>query len=550
MSCFFDLYRFNLKTQVPIMKALLLSGFLAIFSLPAYSADWYICDCQTGANPACQPGSDTNTGSIDQPWQSIQQANNQFNTMMAGDSINFCRGGALQLDGALRWVNNQCSAQQPCLIDAYTPLWDSTETQRPILEQLQADTFFDLANGGVPVLQTGYIIRNLHLRGQNNGFGVFLFNNVDDVTLDNLEIENFGVGVFLAGSNACSNSPCDQISERLSLTNSDIHDNTVQGFLGGADGLIVDSNSFYRNGTGQASRLPFLHNVYIANSTSHAATNIRVTNNVLTGSALDANQNCSGASFVAHGVLDNVLVEGNHIYESFGHANPGCWGLAIDNAYGTAEIFSRITIRGNIIENVGNTMLNLGACQNCTIENNVFNQTHNMFTIAMNIATRTDVGGDATLDQITVRNNSVYFGAQTGGTGLHFADEGQLHEVISNAIEFESGSGSACFNYSAPSSRFSDRDFNLCHSNGAEWALSFNNLNNWQTVSGADTNSLDLDPLFDQALQPGAGSAVINAGHPSLSSAYDFLNRARTNGPDIGAYEFISGELIFANSFD
>jgi len=42
---------------------------------------------------------------------------------------------------------------------------------------------------------------------------------------------------------------------------------------------------------------------------------------------------------------NGVTIEGNTIYQAPGTANSGCWGIAVDAGYGSAEIFSKVVIR-------------------------------------------------------------------------------------------------------------------------------------------------------------------------------------------------------------
>jgi len=79
---------------------------------------------------------------------------------------------------------------------------------------------------------------------------------------------------------------------------------------------------------------------------------------------------------------------------------------------------------------------------------------------------------------------------------------------------------------------------------GAEWADGAGDLTAWQAASPFDDNSLTSDagyasptgtpPDLSAASQ---SSAMVDAGHPSQSTAVDITGQARDGQPDIGAYE-------------
>jgi trimeric autotransporter adhesin len=64
-------------------------------------------------------------------------------------------------------------------------------------------------------------------------------------------------------------------------------------------------------------------------------------------------------------------------------------------------------------------------------------------------------------------------------------------------------------------------------------------LNDWQTASMQDTNSLSLDPMFLSAALPQPTNILMNdAGITIATITVDVLGFARGNPPDVGAYEF------------
>ncbi|MCP4898454.1 MAG: hypothetical protein GY906_15880, partial [bacterium] len=157
---------------------------------PSYAADWYFCDCESGADPDCVVGSDSGDGTASVPWQSFEKARTTFGSLAAGDGIRFCRGGAWAISGGTRWVNTSCQADLRCVVGDYTPWWGTGNEGRPLLRRTDGSHGFALEDGGNAEHEEGYLFQNLDLRsttGTGNGF--FLYNDIDDVEIDNVSID-------------------------------------------------------------------------------------------------------------------------------------------------------------------------------------------------------------------------------------------------------------------------------------------------------------------------------------------------------------------------
>ena len=125
---------------------------------------------------------------------------------------------------------------------------------------------------------------------------------------------------------------------------------------------------------------------------------------------------CAGVSFVVHGEHDGLLIEGNLVREDLGAAGGGCWGIAVDTGYGEAELFRNVTIRGNRVINVGNVAIGLNACENCLVENNVVVHEQSFGTRGIAAPNRDRDAADLAMTGVTIRNNSIFIGADAGGT--------------------------------------------------------------------------------------------------------------------------------------
>ncbi|MCA9932622.1 MAG: right-handed parallel beta-helix repeat-containing protein [Ardenticatenaceae bacterium] len=513
---------------------------LALFSHTGTAAPaattYYVCDCQPGADGDCVAGSDANTGtSPSAPWQTYDKARTVFNsTIQAGDEIRFCDGGFFDLGGGnAMWFTQACTAVQPCTVANYTPPWASGNEGLPILSRPIDDHAFDLSNPGDALSSGGFIFQNLDLRcpGCTGAWGFLLYNDVNDLVIDNVRMDGFGIGIHLAGANPCSSSDplCDGQNDHITISNVRITNGDHMGILGGANDLLIENSYFENNGGGTV----FDHNIYVSSGTG-----ITIRNNELYRSSLDGSGSCNGTSLVGHGVMTDLLIEGNVVREDVGKATQACWGIAITPAYGSAEVFTNVTIRGNRVENVGNMAIGTGSCLNCTIENNVIVNQQAFGVTAVSVPAQSPQAGDAISSNLVVRNNSI---AVTTGIAIEVSS-GSGHTIVSNAIQATaSDSNWNCLHMPLAASSYNAIDYNVCGFDTGKWALDVGDLAAWQS-QGWGANSQAADPGFASSsnLRPSTETAVlIKSGHPTLSSPTDFDGNVRAAPPAAGAYEWL-----------
>ncbi|MEM1203042.1 MAG: right-handed parallel beta-helix repeat-containing protein [Acidobacteriota bacterium] len=539
----------------PLLAVLLPA--VSLLSSPLLAVERFVCDCAADSATACVPGDDGNPGTEALPWQSYEGARTAFADLAPGDRIHFCRGGAWDVSGVgSRWVNRACRAENPCVVGAYAPSWGSPEDPRPIFNRLDGAHGFSLADGGNAEHEEGYVFETLDVRsttGLSNGF--FLQNDIDDVTIRNVSISGFRIGVHLARSNPCGPDPdCDGRNERIVLEASTILHNESQGWLGGSNGSQILDSYFEGNGSLEV----FDHNIYLSGSQGTPVDGMRVVGNRLYRSDLDHGGVCRGVSLVVHGEYTNLLIEDNEVWEDVGRAGPGCWGIAVDPGYSEAESFVGVTIRGNVVRNVGNVGIGVASCDDCVIENNVVIQQNPFNTRGIAAPDRTRGPNDLPMDAVVIRNNSIYIGAESGGTGIRLNGEGSGHVLASNAIHYAGTSASFnCQDTDLPSSAYLDIDHSLCFhpsAPAAEWAHGMGSLLDWQTASGFDGNSNGIDPGFTDPeawdlVPSGENAATVDSGHPTLSSPVAIDGAPRDGQPDAGAFEWGVG-LIFADGFE
>jgi len=369
-------------------KSLILFGtfLLAALSTTAQAQNYYICD----------NGNDNNDGRSEaSPFKTYDKAMDTFKKMNAGDSILFCRGGTFN-GSSNAWIwNNRCSSDKPCTIADYG---DSSKAMPKIVATQNDAISFVVPGSGSP--DGGYILKNLMLLGSENAQnGVLILNEVKDLLIENMHIEGFGIGVYYADVNKPYINGGNGLNERIILRNSTIINNKGQGFLGSCVDCLFENNVFESNGSQQT----FHHNFYLASTSGGPSKNVLIKNNTLYRSAI-VNDKCEGASFVAHGILENITIEGNTVKEDANKATPGCWGIAITPGYDYEESFKNIVIRKNRVMNVG-LGIACASCQDVTIEDNIVIDEGDVMTSGITIpAVRED---NFKSDRVIIVNNKI-----------------------------------------------------------------------------------------------------------------------------------------------
>lgn len=513
-------------------------GLLAAFQFamqPLAATNYYVCDCATGADPNCIAGNDANNGtSPSTAWQSTSKVNAVVNTLQAGDQILFAKGGAW-VDAKIGNVYNFNSmAANPIVFDSYDPTWGGTA--KPILiEARSATNLFNFTDGGNADHDEGYLVQNLDLRGGGTGqWGVFAYNDADYITLHNLDFSDFEIGVHSGGANT-ANPGADYQNQGMSLTSCSIMNCSAQGFLGGGDELLIADNYFENNGFGLAV---YNHNIYFS-----SGNNVIIRNNELYRATI-VNGLADGVSLVVHGHHDNLLIEGNYVHEDVGLVTGNAWGIAVDPGYATAEYFTNLVIRNNLVVNMYNVGIGVASAPGAIIENNVIINESAAGIRAIAVPDRVRGVEDMAMSDVTVRNNSVFLrGAGTQTTGITVGGEGTGYVVVSNLVSMDNGNG---FAMDLADGAYTTVDYNMMEQQGsATWGAG-GSLSAWTSTRGFDQHSLTGNPLFTAPSSPSfnllplAGSPVVDAAHPTLSATTDYAAANRVGISDIGAYEVAS----------
>ena len=407
-----------------IIRTLFIASLLSLISTSLYAQDYYVCDT----------GNDESSGtSTFAPFKTVTRGLRAFNEMQGGDSVLFCRGGTFNIIPSSSLYNTKCSASNVCTIGAYG------EGERPIIisKGNTRPAAIHFSDGGAPSKSGGYVVRDLKLVSDGTTlFGVEFINDVDDVLLDNLHIQGFGIGVYSAGSNAVTSTDVNGTNDRITLKNSTIINNYAQGWLGGGVNLLIENNLFQNNGFEKAV---FNHNIYLTGKAEAVTTGVIVRGNTLYQSAI-VDGKCQGVSLVGHGVMDNVLIENNIIKEDEGKAGLGCWGIAIDAGYLTEEEFNNLTIRNNTIINVGGLAIGCSSCVGVSIEGNTIVDPSGSLLSGISVPNR---GEDAVKsNDVKISGNRVLL-SRTDSSGIT-VEGSNVFSVVNNSIEQSSLAYVAC----------------------------------------------------------------------------------------------------------
>jgi hypothetical protein len=311
----------------------------------------------------------------------------KFGRLNAGDAILFCRGGTFT-SSYPRLFNQYCTPDAPCTLADYIPPNISPMDDHPSISDLPvitssgANGVLNFQDGGPADHDEGYVVRNLSLKGNGSGNGIFLFNDVDYVTVESVTIDGFSQGIYSAGANA-PNPGANQVNEHIVLRNSSIINNKGQGWLGGCNDCLIHNNKFTNNGF---ERKIFNHNIYIGGKDNYGIT---VSNNTLYKAAIVEGK-CYGVSLVVHGVVTDLTIKNNTVYEDLGAAHQTCWGISVDPGYASEESFSNVVIADNKVTNVGNIGIGCASCTDLRIIDNTITHSQDFGFVGIKVPVRTE----------------------------------------------------------------------------------------------------------------------------------------------------------------
>jgi len=448
---------------------------ISTFSAISQAENFYVCD--VNGNDEFDGQSET------KPFKTYDKAIGNFNKLDAGGSLLFCRGGKFPANTQARLSNSSCSADKPCTIADY----GNESLPRPIIAAYGVHAF-NFENGGAAKSDGGYVVKNLTIMAaEKSGAGIRLYNDVDDLTISNVHIEGFNIGVYAANANtAAEGSDSNEANDRIILKNSNIIKNLKIGFLGSCNDCLIEGNNFENNGTHPSLD----HNIYLSGSKKHKR-GITIRNNTLYRSAI-VDGLCQGVSLVGHGLLEDVLIENNVIKEDNGKVSNGCWGISIDPGYSKVdESFRNIVIRNNKIINVGGNAIGCASCEGVTIEGNEIIDEANKTTAGIKVPVRDE--NTVKSSNVIVKNNKVVL-SHEGATGIWVGGE-NVSQIMGNEIILPINTRSDCISLNEASLKI-NISTNICKTHNG---VSFNEDQNYSLPS-QDDQQLAENPLAEEGL--------------------------------------------------
>ena len=340
-------------------------------------------------------------------------------------------------------------------------------------------------------------------------------------------------GIFLGGSNVGTSYPGpdnDNNTFENNIINDAYYGVYVKGNSSGwVDGLTISGNSF-----GTTSSSIGYTGIYVEYADGAEISHNNITN--FTGT-----KNSLNGIWIHTGVL-NTEVSENTIHGIYSNTG-GVKGIRVYNTSASCGII----LYNNLIYDIGGpgdsspeTYGTLGIYiygANDGIK--IYYNTVNLYgTYSKNSATK-----------------SAAFYTDNGPTGLDIRNN-----IFCNSIYNSLHSGAkayAIYNETSSSAIYTEIDYNDYYASGTQGILGYlssdrTTLEQWQTATGEDDNSLAVDPLFRSSSQPQpvTGSPVLDEATPLATVTTDYIGVARdATTPTMGAYEeaYVIPTLDWAN---
>ncbi|RYY76894.1 MAG: DUF1565 domain-containing protein [Gammaproteobacteria bacterium] len=478
---------------------------------------------QLGTNYYVSPsGNDSNNGSINAPFKTIQRAANLVN---AGDTV-YVRSGTYN---------------------------ETIDIKRSGSSNSGLRIIFKNYPGEFPIVDaTGKSV----VDGQS---GVFTLTNVSYVTVEGFDIKNFTtnstsnvpIGIYVVGAGSyveILNNDISYISNTAKSDGANALGLLVAGTTAPAsiNNITISGNELYNLTLGASESLSINGNVEywkVINNEVHDNNNIGI-------DAIGFEETNSNDTY---NQARDGLISGNLVYNISSYGNP-----AYGNEYAADGIYvdggKRIIIENNIVHHT-DFGIELASehkgksTSYVTVRNNL---------VWNNSAAGITIGGydkDRGLtDHCTIVNNSFLFNdSKKTGAGEFQIQYYATNNVVKNNIFYASSQGVLINSYTSSSTSPADIDYNIYFSSvgtaNAEFiwnGKAYTGFSNYWAATGKDQRSQFVDPKFVSTSTPdlklATGSPAVNAGVTLQSSDfgvvdYDRNPRVQGSAIDVGAYE-------------
>ena len=477
---------------------------------------------QIGTNYYVSPnGNDSNNGSLNSPWKTIQRA---ANIATAGDTV-YVRGGT---------YNETIKI---------TRSGSSGVGQRIIFKNYPSE---------LPVVD----VSGKSVSGQ---VGVFTLSNVSYVTIEGFDIKNFTtnstnnvpIGIYVWGAGSYVEILNNHISYIKNTANSG--DANALGLLvagtevpASINNIIISGNELDHLTLGSSESLSVNGNVEhwkVINNKIHDNNNIGI--DAIGFEETNPNDTYNQAR--------DGLISGNLVFNISSYGNP-----AYGNEYAADGIYvdggKRIIIENNIVHN---TDFGIELASEHKGKSTSYVTVRNNLVWNNNAAGLTIGGYDkdrGTTDYCTIVNNTFLFNdSKKTGAGEFQIQYYATNNVVKNNIFYASSQGVLVNSYTSSSKSPADIDYNIYFSSvgsgNAEFTWNgktYTGFSNYWAATGKDPRSQFADPKLTSTSAPDlklvTGSPAVNAGITLQSSevgVVDFDKNPRVQGSaiDIGAFE-------------
>ncbi len=370
---------------------------------------------------------------------------------------------------------------------------------------------------------------------------ILAFNGASYITLDNFQIINSNTannkfGIMVRGG-----------SHHLQITNNFINVGTTSTSTAHAGIAVSGSTTSATTAGNNAQDLTITGNEVVGgyyaitllgeasylNNSGHIISNNLVRDFYLYGIYLANAENC--------------MVENNEVNRAT--------RASVSTLYGIYLSTSRnIKVKNNKVHSTGTGSYSAYPIYVTTSVNTPGSETEFINNAVYNIPSTSTVYGIyflGTRDYINVYHNTVHLTSTGSGAQRAFfaSTAPDNHRLVNNIFSIQgNGTGTKYCIYSTATSTTFYSDKNILYMGATAgtnyagyWAANQTTLANWQTTTGQDLNSLDLNPLFFDAMSIIPQSYKVDNMGIFLPAVTHDLNGVLRNAttPDIGALEFI-----------
>lgn len=415
------------------MKRFIIALLLAVsFCTTAQAASYYVCD--TAENT----GSDSNDGSLANPWLTASKAIQEISALDGGDNLYFCEGYD-ETSTANDFIESSgtCDEATPCTIDKYTPSGQDAGDDG-VLPKITNTTYNVLQFDAATLQDGGYVFNNLHLVGDSSTNCVDIASGFSNVTFNTVTFDSCAIGVDITVI-------ADEVSIGIDVIDGTWTNVTDIGYRGSSTRGSIQGGTMTNVGNSTSDHAILLRGI---DTSDFTVKNITITDTAIVSTA------CSSPVIQAEGSFRGLYFTEVHVNETQATAAAACIGILLDGDYGAeAAHFNYVQFAKVTTAWTGTSGI---ACANCT---NVY-MDHNIvigddaITTGIDIPYGTESGVTSNYVDI-YKTYMVLIGNDTGRTGIR-ADVAK-GSFTKNQI-FENDTDDVCWERTSGI----DLDDNLC----------------------------------------------------------------------------------------